>query len=144
MIKHMPNYPNPPIVEAIIELQFPSFFAGAVELNSRLNDKFEALGYTESRRIKQMTFATQEDGEPTGPAPSSQVVGLQYRDEHHRKVFQVREDKLVFSLLGKYKRWDELKSGARRIFDVVKDEAIDNGHYSCWRALYQQHRHTER
>jgi len=115
------EFKNPPIKEAIIDIQVSAPNLGVNELN--LADLMEKEGFSGFKPIFSQEFKLKvENGKfiPDGELDRA-LIGFRYDDEDQGYVAQFRLDSFTFSKLGDYKGWDEFKEKALKAWAVYRD-----------------------
>lgn len=117
------NFPNPPITEAILDIQ--------VELPDNINletlEKFHDYDDIRERfpvKQERKTFTGKVEFSPEGNIsslpPSGGTDGYLFRSHSEKKIVQARLDGYTFNKLKPYENWNTLKSEARKLWDAYR------------------------
>lgn len=123
------QYKAPPITEAVIGLSFdapPDYDEALVD---SLAETFLENGFVEKRFLKKSSGTVRlTPGQAAEQAFTEQIVGAAFRTKDRSRVFQVREDRFIFSALKPYPGWSTLQPAARsaweKLVGVIGDQKL--------------------
>lgn len=122
----MPNYPNPPITEAILEIRVT--VPAGLDFSDLQNLPAEPKKYptVSPRQIVETTFDTQGENSPiTKKTPA----GFFFTSEDGKQVIQASDQTLSFSRLNPYLGWDKFLEEATILWEnykrIVRPTAVE-------------------
>ncbi len=118
-VKH---YPNPPIIEAIIDIQ-----TSLTEINNENIENIKAQlaqTYPLNNEIKIVSFSTQIKNDETSNSFVSQNenLGTKFTSVDNKFVAQFRKSGFTLSRLAPYENWDNFISEAKKLWQLYCQE----------------------
>ncbi len=113
----MPNYPNPPITEAVLEIKVsvPADFATAqIE---QLHELLPGYPTKKKRRTVESIFPVEGD---TAPKTTSTDTGYFFTSENGKQIVQARPDGFALSQLNPYQGWELFSGEAKQLWVQYK------------------------
>lgn len=111
---------HPPLREAVINLHLEEELSEKQleELKDRRLPNYERTG-----PLKRGTFRFEIAAEAPSQASVTrdELDGWRFQSTDGSKVVQIRRTGLIYSVLRDYKTWDEFKSGARGVWDLLEE-----------------------
>ena len=112
------RYENAPITEALIDIRVElpaSVTPSKLEsMHSQVNDRYPGKG---SRVYMEGEFSA---GQQVGAVAKQKLMGFGFNSEDGRQLCQARLDGFTFSRLKPYGTWLELRTEARRLWDIYR------------------------
>lgn len=110
------NFPNAPIVEAVLEILVRPSVSGKLinlgGLKDKLGEEFPEIG--EATEIK----TGFQFGNKIGFASEQEKIGFLFRSSERKKVMQARTNGFAFSKLKPYRNWNSFKAEAKKLWSV--------------------------
>ncbi|MBL4900257.1 MAG: TIGR04255 family protein [Colwellia sp.] len=111
---------NPPIKEAIIDIQFDSEsldFEKLLSLIDIIPISFEDPQLIRTQKVK---LIINEDGDNDIDQDNSEFVGYRWVSTDGASVLQLKKNSITYSCLNSYKTWDEFKQQAKLIWIALE------------------------
>jgi uncharacterized protein (TIGR04255 family) len=114
----MPNYPNPPITEALLDIrvQLPETIS-LVDLEG-LQDR---LGGYPVKRKQMSVEGTFHLGEKVTTLAKQSQLGYVFVSDDGKQIVQPRLNGFTFNRLSPYTGWNDFKGEARRLWTIYRD-----------------------
>lgn len=111
---------HPPLREAVINLRLEEQLSGKLieELKDKRLPNYERVG-----PLKRGTFRFEIGAEAPSQASVTrdELDGWRFQSTDGSKVVQIRRNGLTYSVLRDYRTWEEFKSGARMVWDLLRE-----------------------
>jgi uncharacterized protein (TIGR04255 family) len=109
-----PQLPNPPIKEAVIDVQF----AEPLPLEALYGGPIEGFGAPSTVQTSQIAFRNDQGLLRAEGDPESEMRGFRYDSEDNTFVVQILRERLAVSRLAPYSGWQELVDKTRQIWGL--------------------------
>lgn len=121
-------FPKAPIVEALLDIQFPLMRVDAETLFRGFDQEIsKEFPRREPRKMIHGGFEIAADGIPKILEPTVQAEGFAFTSSDKTRVVQARQNGFSYSQLQPYRNWDDLRDNARRLWDVLLRHAQPAG-----------------
>lgn len=119
-MKEYQTFPNPPIVEAILDIQVDLPEGVTLEQVDSFHDRVKERFPEKEDRAKGEALIKFSSQGPSVEASSVNTIGYFYRSKSTMKIVQARLDGFTFNKLKPYENWDAIRSEARELWDIYK------------------------
>jgi len=113
-------FPNPPIIEALLDLQV--ILPKTIDIDNlksfqdNISDQFPGVGIKKKWEGK-VELKLKEGKAPEISAPAGNQTGWFFTSSDKKRVVQARLDGFTYSKLKPYDKWDKLKSEAEELWE---------------------------
>jgi uncharacterized protein (TIGR04255 family) len=114
MIATQERLQNPPIKEAVIDIQFSQ----PIEFCDVYGGAIDGFANPSILRTSQIEFRNEEGFLRAEGEPGSEMIGYRYDSEDNLFVLQLMRDRLTVSRLQPYLSWDDLVGKAREVWNL--------------------------
>lgn len=118
----VPQYPqltNPPIVEAMIDVQVSFPPPVALNMLENLHLKFQA-NYPKKRTEHLTQLSVESKGELLQTTADKGIRGYHFLSQDEKSIIQVRRDGFTFNKLAPYHSWKDILGTAKPAWDVFR------------------------
>jgi len=110
-------YANAPIVEAVLDIRVRAGVIPELEALSKITDPTYPALYRQPFRMEVKIEAGNSPAQPSIQHLST-PLGVMYRSNDEKQVFQARVDGYTFNRLAPYENWDSFSKEARRLWHL--------------------------
>jgi uncharacterized protein (TIGR04255 family) len=112
------HFQNPPIIEAVVAFSVATLSDSSVRAFEGCREEMKALGYVEAGRVTQHFFQMRLESGVSSTSSADGQVGVRFNSEDSLHAVQFNRNAFVFSRLGRYECWEQLRDEAKKLWDV--------------------------
>lgn len=121
LVRENRRYPNPPIVEAVINLHV-TFPGGDVEPSlARAAKTFADFGRAQDLNVVDLNVQEGKDGQIRSDTVKKRF-GLKFSNEANDRILQIRSEGFAYSHMSPYATWETFSTEARALWDLFADD----------------------
>ena len=112
------HYKNPPIVEAIIQIDTSELPFNSLERFQNSSDLLATMGYAYEAPISHHSFSVSVANGQSSTEKHDEIVGHRFLDRRKRFGVQFTRQGFVFNQAGPYENWEVFTEEAKRLWAV--------------------------
>jgi uncharacterized protein (TIGR04255 family) len=117
------HFKNPPIIEAVIAFTVALLPESSVPRFERSSDRMNAIGYRSAGNVTQHSFQLTLTQGVSAAGSEDTRIGVRFNSEDSLHAVQFNRNGFVFSRLGRYDCWEQLRDEARKLWEVYLEAA---------------------
>jgi uncharacterized protein (TIGR04255 family) len=114
------HFENPPIIEAVIAFTIAPLPETAVAAFRECATEMKELGYSKSGPVVQHQFQAKPEMGQSSVSSVDSPVGVKFVSDDSLHAVQFNRTGFVFSRLGRYDRWEQLRDEGRKLWNLFE------------------------
>jgi uncharacterized protein (TIGR04255 family) len=119
------HFKNPPIIEAVIAFTVVPLSESVVTRFREFAPEMKEMGYSHSDPVVQHQFQVKLEKGVSSVGNVDSPIGVKFVSDDSLHAVQFNRTGFVFSRLGRYDRWEQLRDEGRRLWNLFERLSVD-------------------